>query len=137
MTLRRTQRPPGKVTVDLVVQPLGDGEELGVATDHQPADRDIEIVHIPHQDLQHFGDPAAGGGRVDVPDGPPGQQAPDLVSGPVQLREPRAADDRLQQGGRPSRHLHGFDQAHGIRLPLGRGRALLAASPAPHRMLTA
>jgi hypothetical protein len=41
--LRRAERGSGRAAVDLVVQPLGDGEELGVAGDHQPADRDAQI----------------------------------------------------------------------------------------------
>jgi len=114
MSLRRVQGPSGQIAVDLVVQALGGCEEPGVAGDHQPADRDAEIGDVPDQCLQHLGDPAAHRGRVDVPDGAPGQQPPDLVSGPGQLPVARAADDGLQPGHSPPRHLHGVDQAHGI-----------------------
>jgi hypothetical protein len=93
--LRRAERGSGQAAVDLVVQPLGDGEEPGVAGDHQPADGDVQILHVPDQDLEHLGDPATGRGRVDVPDGAPGQHLPDPVGGPGQLRIPPGADDRL------------------------------------------
>ena len=76
---------------------------------------------VPDQDLQHLGDPATGRGRVDVPDGAPGQLLPDLVGAPDQLRVPRGADDRLQPGYGQPRHLYRTQQAHGIRLP-GRAR---------------
>ena len=61
--LRRTERGSGQAAVDLVVQPLGDREELGVAGDHQPADRDVQVLHVPDQDLQHLGDPTTRGSR--------------------------------------------------------------------------
>jgi hypothetical protein len=57
--LRRAQRRSGHAAVDLIVQPLGDGEEAGVAGDHQPADRDVQVLHVPDKELQHLGDPAA------------------------------------------------------------------------------
>jgi hypothetical protein len=115
MGLRRVQRPSGQIAVDLVVQALGGREEPGVAGDHQPADRDAQVGDVPDQCLQHLGDPAAHRGRVDVPDGTPGQHVPNLVSGLDQLRIPLSADDGLQQGHRPPRHLHGTYQAHGTR----------------------
>ncbi len=96
--LRRAERGPGQAAVDLVVQPLGDREEPGIAGDHQPAGRDVQILHVPDQDLQHLGDPATCHGRIDVPDGASGQHRPDQVGGADQLRIPRAADDRLQPG---------------------------------------
>jgi hypothetical protein len=82
--------------VDLVVQAFGHGEKLGVAGDYQPADRDVEILHVPDQYLQHLGDSAAGSGRVDVPNAAPGQEPPELVSGLDQAQVPLAADDGLQ-----------------------------------------
>ena len=115
--LRRAERGSGRAAVDLVVQPLGDREEPGVAGDHQPADRDVQVLHVSDQDLQHLGDPATSRGRIDVPDGAPGQHRPELLGCPDQLRISRGADDRLQPGHGQPRHLHRMHQAHGIRLP--------------------
>src|SRR5215468_3514677 len=123
MGLRRAQGPAGEIAVDLVVQAFGDGEELSVTADYQPADRDAEIADVANQYLQHLGDPAARRGRADVPDGVPGLQLPHLVRGLEQPQIALAADDGLQQGGRPPRHLHRSDQTHRICLsPYGRGR---------------
>jgi hypothetical protein len=115
MTGRRcAQGPSGTVTVDLVVQAFGDREELGVAGDHKPANQDVEIADVPDQHLQHLSDPAAGSGRVDVPNGAPGQLSPNLVSGLDQAQVPLATDDGLQQRDGPPWHFHHLDQAHGI-----------------------
>ena len=122
--LRRAERAAGQVAVDLVVQPLGDREEPGVAGDHQPADRDVQILDVPDQYLQHLGDPATGRGRVDIPDGAPGQHVPDQVRGPGQQPVPRSADDRLQQRHRPPRHLHGSNRLTASALPPAHGRAV-------------
>ena len=130
--VRRAEGAAAGVAVDLVVQPLGDREEPGVAADHQPADRDVQILDIPDQYLQHLGDPATGRGRVDIPDGTPGQHLPDQVSAPGQQPVPRSADDGLQQRHRPPRHLHSRQQAHGIRPPalIGPGRWSRRSVPA-------
>ena len=94
--VRSTQGPAGKVAVDLVVQPFGDREELSVAGDHQPADRDADTADVADQHLQHLGDPAAHRGRADVPDGAPRLQPPHLVRGLDQPQIAFAADNGLQ-----------------------------------------
>jgi hypothetical protein len=81
--------------MDLVVQALGDHEELGVTGDDQPADRDAEILNVSDQYLQHLRDPAADRGRADVPDGPPSQLLPEFLRRPDQPRVPLATDNRL------------------------------------------
>src|SRR5262249_49480385 len=98
------------------------------AGDYQPADGDAEILHVSDQYLQHLSNPAAGGGRVDVPDGAPGQEPPNPVSGLDQAQVPLAADDGLQQRHRPPWHFYGLDQAHRIHLPFGRGLSLLTSN---------
>ena len=122
--VRRAEGATPEMAMDLVVQALGEREKLGVPGDHQPADRDVQILDVPDQDLQHLGDPAACRGRVDVPDGVPGQRGPELVSAPGHFPVSLGADDGLQHGHRPPGYLHGLQQAHDIRLPLARGRAV-------------
>jgi hypothetical protein len=89
---------PGAVglAVNLVVQPLGDREEVRVAADHHPADRDVQARDVPHEHLQHLSDPAADRGRVDVPDGPPGEPVPEPGGRGEQPRVLLPSDDRLQ-----------------------------------------
>ena len=53
-------------SVQVVVDPLGDVEELGVAFDHDPSGVDVDPAHVGEQRLQKLGDPAAGRRRVDV-----------------------------------------------------------------------
>ena len=84
------QRPAAGLAVDLVVQPLGDREELRVAADHHPADRDIQARDVSHEHLQHLSDPAADRGRTDVPDGPPAEPIPEPGGPGDQPRVPLA-----------------------------------------------
>ena len=96
------QRPAAGVTVNLVVQPLGDREEFRVAADHHPAGRDVQARAVPHEHLQHLGDPAADRGRIDVPDGPPAEPVPEPGGLGEQPRVPLRPDDRLEWGDRGS-----------------------------------
>ena len=66
------ERAAGLLTVDLVVQALGDHEELGITGDHPPADPDIKILDVPDEHVQHLGHPTTNRGRADVPDGASG-----------------------------------------------------------------
>ena len=100
------ERAAGLLAVDLVVQPLGDHEELGITGDHAPADPDIKILDVPDEHVQHLGHPAANRGRADVPDGASGQLLPELISRPDQSCVPVAADKLLQLIDRTPRHLH-------------------------------
>ena len=59
--------------VQMVVEPLRDAEEARVAGDRHPANVGATAARIGEQRLQQLGDPAALGGRVDVPDDPPGE----------------------------------------------------------------
>jgi hypothetical protein len=58
-----------RVAVELVVQALGDREELGALPEHDPACIDSGVVRVREEAAQHLGDAAAETGRVDVPDG--------------------------------------------------------------------
>ena len=62
--------------VQPVVDPLGDGEELGVTAHHQPADVDPVPAGVRHEGAQHLRDAAAARGRVDVPHDAPVEQDP-------------------------------------------------------------
>jgi hypothetical protein len=134
--LSRAEGTAAGIAMDLVVQALGDREKLGVPGDHQPADRDVQILDVPDQDLQHLGDPATCRGRADVPDGVPAQQGPELVGGQGELPVSRGADDRLEHGHRAPRHLNGLQQAHENRLPLARCGALIEAQRARYIPVT-
>jgi hypothetical protein len=90
-------------------------------TEHTYTGRFYHDVVGGYRDLQHLGDPATGRGGIDVPDGLAGKPEPNPVSGPGQLRVPPGADNRLQQGHTPTRHLHRMHQAHDIRLPIAPG----------------
>jgi hypothetical protein len=80
--------------VNLVVQPLGQHEELGVARDHPPAAGDLQILDVAEEDLQHLRDTAADSGRADVPDGPVAEAFFELPRGLEQPGQPLGADNR-------------------------------------------
>ena len=98
------QRPAVGLAVNLVVQPLGDREELRVAADYHPAGRDVQARAVPHEHLQHLSDPAADRGRIDVPDGPPAEPGPEPGGLGEQPCVPHGPDDRLESGDRGSGH---------------------------------
>jgi hypothetical protein len=84
--LLRTQLPG--VTggaVQAIVDPLGDGVELGIAGHHEPADVDIDVLDVADQHVEHLGDPTAGGRRAEVPDGPPVEPLVGEGAGPLEL----------------------------------------------------
>ena len=60
--------------VQPVVDPLGDREELGRAVDHHPARVDAGAARVGDERAEQLDDPAAAGGRVDVPDDPAAEQ---------------------------------------------------------------
>ena len=97
---------PGAVglAVNLVVQPLGDREEVRVAADHHPADRDVQARDVPQEHLQHLSDPAADCGRIDVPDGPLAEPVPEPGGPGEQPRVSHGPDDRLERGDRRPRY---------------------------------
>ena len=97
---------PGAVglAMDLVVQPLGDREELRVAADHRPADRDVQALDVSHEHLQHLSDAAADRGGVDVPYGPLAEPVPEPGGCGEQPPVSHGPDDRLEPGDRHPRH---------------------------------
>ena len=97
---------PGGVglAVNLVVQPLGDREEVRVAADHGPAGRAAQARAVPDEYSQHLGDPAADGGGVDVPDGPLAEPVPEPGGRGEQPRVAHGPDHRLEPGDRCGGH---------------------------------
>ncbi len=62
------------VSVQPVVQALGDAEELRGAVDHDPARVAAAAARVADQRAQHLGDAATMSRRVDVPEDPRGEQ---------------------------------------------------------------
>ena len=121
--------------VQHVVEALGDGEELGVSAEHEPAGRDPGATAVGEQGLEHLGHPAAAGGGVDVPDGAPGQQRPCAVCVAGQALGP----DRAEEARQPvQRDRVDLDLPHASHAPTRRcapsavpGAASLAAMTTP------
>src|SRR5215469_16986380 len=88
------------------MEPLGGGEELGIAADRDPPDRYAEAGHVPHDDPEHLSDPTAHGRGADVPDRAVAEPGSKPVPGRDQPPVPLLADGRLQPGKlqRPLRH---------------------------------
>ena len=82
------------VAVQQVVQPLGDGEELGVAVEHEPPVLDVRPRAVGEQRLQHLGDAPAVRGGVDVPDRAIAERGPGPPTGLGELLGPRLASSR-------------------------------------------
>ena len=59
--------------VEVVVEPLGDLEEAGIALDHQPAGVDAGTANVRQQHAEHLGDAPARGRRVEAHDGRAGK----------------------------------------------------------------
>ena len=68
-------------SVQLIVDPLGDGEELWVPTHDQPMHIKSCVERIAHQHLEHFGNAPTFGRRTDVPDCPPLELSPGQCRG--------------------------------------------------------
>ena len=60
--------------VQSVVDALGNGEEIGRALDHHPADVNAGAPRVGDQRFEQLRDAAAASGRVHVPDDPAGQK---------------------------------------------------------------
>ena len=121
------QRPAGDLAVDLVVQALGDHEELGVAGDHHPAAGDPRVLDVAEQHLEHLGHAAADRGRADVPQRPAAELAPELTGRLHQPREPLGADNGRELLDGSLGHSHRLNQAH-VSVPSG-GESGRAGNP--------
>jgi hypothetical protein len=117
ISLRVAESRPVTVTVDAVVQPLGDREELCVAVDDQPPDRYAEIVHVPHERMQHFGDATTYGGGVHVPHRPAGEASAEALCGRLQPRIPFRSNHRRQPLDGSTAGRHQVHQTHVMCLP--------------------
>ena len=88
---------PGRA-VEPVVNALRDLEEAGVALDHEPADVEPRAASVGQQRLQHLGDAAARGGRVDVEDRSASHRRLGRLGNPLVASDPLGPDQRLQPG---------------------------------------
>ena len=67
------------------MDPLGDLEEVRVATHDHPPSIDPATAGVGEQRLQELGDATAASGRVDVPDGAAGKALPSASDGFLQV----------------------------------------------------
>jgi hypothetical protein len=91
--------PVTGLTVEQVMDALGDLEELLVALDHHPAGVDARASQVAEQEVEHLSDPTALLGGVDLPQPPAGEPL-------GRLRQPgqqAAAALRGKHGLEPSR----------------------------------
>ena len=105
--LGRPERPSvARVRVEPVVEPLGEGEELGRPRDDHPAGVGAGVTGIPDQRSHHLGDAAAASRRVHVPHHPAAQG----LDGGADLGAPRLVGAGIHQlresGERLRRHPH-------------------------------
>jgi hypothetical protein len=96
-------------TVEEVVDPLGDGEELRVTAQHQPARVDPGAAAVGQQRRQHLRDATALPGGVDVPHHPAAQQRAGLLG---DRGEPRGTLRRQQALEPGELHRLDVDLAH-------------------------
>ena len=98
--LRLAQRTAvAVVSVESVVQALGDAEELGIAPDHQPSRIAPAAARVADQRTQHLRDAAALGGRVDVPERSRVQQLAPAREGVLERRECLGCEQRRKRSG--------------------------------------
>ena len=95
--------------VEVVVESLGDHEEVGVALDHQPSGIDADPPDVREQRLEEFGDAPAGRGRVDVEHLPSEEPDAGLAGEPLERPDPRGSDDGFQVLGRDLADVHLFE----------------------------
>ena len=72
------------IAVEVVVEALGDGEELRPLAQDDPAGVDAGPAHVGQHRLQHLRHAAAALGRVDVPDRPAREGVPGTLGDPLE-----------------------------------------------------
>ena len=92
-------------TVQTIVDPLGDGEELLISLDHEPTDIDVRIEHVADEHQEHLGHATACGGRVDVPDGLASKLFAGHRHSALELLKAIVPDKRLEPRQRVPGHL--------------------------------
>ena len=112
--LRGTERTAiACCSVQAIVDPLGDGEEVGITSHDEPVDVEAGIEGVADEHLQHLGDAAPSGRRIDVPHRPPTEIPTRSLS---RTHEPLVAippNEGLQHRQRTRGHR---DLADGVRL---------------------
>jgi hypothetical protein len=91
--------------VEPVMDAFGDGEELGIPLDDEPAGVDPGPAHVGEQGLQHLRDPAAGRCRVDVVHRSSGERLLSGVGDLLEASHALRADERFEPGGVERLHL--------------------------------
>ena len=81
-------------------------KNAGVALDHEPAGVDPGAADVGEQRLEHLGDAAADGGRVDVEDRTAGECLAHGVRSAEEALGPFVADHGREQLRRRGLHLH-------------------------------
>ena len=107
--------------VEVVVDPLRDGEERRVALDHRPASVDAGALRIADQREQELDDAAALGGRADVPDRAAVQQLARTADAGGELLERLGLEHGLEALGRVGCDVDHFK--HGVNHARTRVRA--------------
>ena len=111
--LRGAERPAVALrAVQVVVEPLREGEELRVARQHEPAGVDARAARVREQRAEHLGDAAAGRGRVDAPDRPVPERVPRALLRHLPLAERRRVEHLTEALGVEGRDLDGCE--HGM-----------------------
>ena len=83
-------------SVEAIVDPLGDGEELGVPNRHEPADVDIGVQRVADQHLEHLGHSAARSRRAHIPNRSFREQFTGPSRRPAKLAIALLADERFE-----------------------------------------
>ena len=109
--------------VEPVVQALRDGEELGVAVDHDPSRVDPDVLGVAAEEFEHLGHAAPVRGGADVPHPCPIERLHRRDRRLLQRSEPRRADEAAEPFDGVQRHLHVLRLGHGAILAHGPGTA--------------
>jgi len=83
-------------TMESVVDPLGDREELGITGHHQPADVDARVLDVADEHMEHLGHPTSGGRRTDIPDRSSGESLGGGDGCTMQVGESSRSDQRFE-----------------------------------------
>ena len=83
-------------SVQLIMDPFRDDEELRVSTHDQPVHIDAGSERVAHEHLQHLGDASTLGRRTDVPDCPLFEPCTGHCGSSVELCITLSADEGLQ-----------------------------------------
>ena len=95
-----------RCAVQSIVESLGDVEEAGRGIEGKPADVDAGSAAVGQERLKHLCDAAPGGGGVDVPHSPTGEEGAGSVRGHSKLSAALAVEQSDQPLDRDGVDLH-------------------------------